>query len=108
MNNWNWPLIGHLIVGTIITTCQALATTYPTNLGMVNVCHIVSLVVITIGVSLGVWQSQQTTLNTKRTATMTIGGVTVPVEEPLPEKEPVKAPEAAKTEESAPAVVKDA
>jgi hypothetical protein len=55
----NWALVGHVVVGTIITGSQAIAVTYPTNMGLVNVCHIITLITMQIGVSLGVWQSGQ-------------------------------------------------
>jgi hypothetical protein len=68
MNNWNWPLIGHTIVGVIITGSQAIAVTYPANTQLVNMCHIITLITIQIGVSLGVWQSQQISFSLKKTA----------------------------------------
>jgi hypothetical protein len=54
----NWQYIGHVAVGTIVTACQAIAlsTTDPKT---VNVCHIISLVAIQLGVSFGVWQVSQ-------------------------------------------------
>ena len=107
MTNWNWPLIGHLIIGTIITTSQALATTYPTSTGLVNVCHIITLVVTTIGVSLGVWQSQQTTTTSLLGKVKAAVGIQSKAEpesvaakelEPVVVKDTVEAKDAAKAE----------
>jgi hypothetical protein len=66
--NINWPLTLHTIVGVIITGSQAIAVTYPANTQLVNVCHIITLITIQIGVSLGVWQSQQISFAVKKAA----------------------------------------
>jgi hypothetical protein len=51
----NWNVVGHVIVGTVITASQAIALADP-NPQVVSVCHIVALVAAQIGSSLGVWQ----------------------------------------------------
>jgi hypothetical protein len=56
MANWNY--IGHVVVGTVITCCQAVALADPAS-NIVSYCHIISLVAMQLGVSLGVWQVSQ-------------------------------------------------
>ncbi len=54
----NWQYIGHVFIGTVITACQAVALADPVP-SVVNYCHIISLVAVQLGVSLGVWQVSQ-------------------------------------------------
>lgn len=52
----NWQYVAHIAVGTIITACQSIAMV-DTAPNVVNWCHVVSLVTINLGISLGVWQA---------------------------------------------------
>jgi hypothetical protein len=56
--NVNWQFIGHAIVGTVVTTCQAIALV-DQEATVQSVCKVITLVVINLGVSLGVWQVSQ-------------------------------------------------
>lgn len=58
MASVNWQNIGHIAVGTIITGCQAVALADP-DPKVVSWCHIITLVAIQLGVSLGVWTVSQ-------------------------------------------------
>ena len=54
----NWSYVGHVLVGTVVTACQAVALADPAP-NVVNVCHIVTLVAVQLGASFGVWQASQ-------------------------------------------------
>jgi len=51
----NWQTVGHVTVGILIATSQAVALAFPTNAQAVAICHVVALVAAQVGVSLGVW-----------------------------------------------------
>ncbi len=70
MNNVNWQVVGHAVVGIIIATAQVIAMSYSSNAEIVNICHIVAVVAAQIGASLGVWTVSQS-VAAKRMAAMT-------------------------------------
>ena len=66
----NWQYVGHTAVGVIITTCQAISMADP-DPKVLNVCHIISLVALQLGISFGVWQASLLVATQKDNATLT-------------------------------------
>jgi hypothetical protein len=63
--NINWQVLGHTAVGVIIAVTQALALAMPSNTTVVSDCHVLALVAVVVGTTLGVWQGTQAVMAKK-------------------------------------------
>ena len=55
----NWNYVGHAIVGTVVTACQAVALADPGSSTVQMACKVISIVAVNLGVTFGVWQTTQ-------------------------------------------------